>query len=122
VIVASYERDSSNPDDVSSQSCPKPPPPTTREPHIDAPTIPTTNTLTWINAAPPHPTKEPLDIPTSFWGTSGGAFRADGEVTDSAGPFANVEAGSRMMWRGKALGPQPPTPGNLFKATMHITP
>jgi hypothetical protein len=66
VIVASYERDSSNPDDVSSQSCPKPPPPTTREPHIDAPTIPTTNTLTWINAAPPHPTKEPLDIPTSF--------------------------------------------------------
>ena len=54
------------------------------------------------------------------WGASGGAFQADGEVTNSTGPFANVEPGSRMIWRGKAVGPQPPTPGTVFKATMHI--
>ena len=57
------------------------------------------------------------------WGTSGGAFRADGEVTSSAeaGPFANVEPGSRMIWRGRVLGPQPPAPGAVFEATVHIT-
>jgi hypothetical protein len=64
-----------------------------------------------------------LEGTNNGWGTSGGAFRADGEVTDSAdaGPFASVEPGSRMIWRGRALGPQPPTPGTQFKATMHIT-
>jgi hypothetical protein len=64
-----------------------------------------------------------LEGTNNGWGTSGGAFRADGEVTDTAdaGPFANVEPGSRMFWRGKALGPQPPAPGTEFKATMHIT-
>jgi hypothetical protein len=64
-----------------------------------------------------------LEGTNNGWGTSGGAFRADGEVTDSAdaGPFANVEPGSRMIWRGRVLGPQPPTPGSLFQATMHIT-
>ena len=56
------------------------------------------------------------------WGTSGGAFRADGQVRDSAedGPFADVESGSRMIWRGKAVGPQPPMPGTIFNATLHI--
>lgn len=56
------------------------------------------------------------------WGTPGGFFRADGEVTeaDDEGPFANVADGSRMFWRGKALGPV--APGTQFKATLHITP
>jgi hypothetical protein len=65
-----------------------------------------------------------LEGTNNGWGTSGRAFRADGEVTDSAdaGPFANVEPGSRMIWRGRVLGPQPPTPGSVFQATMHITP
>jgi hypothetical protein len=61
------------------------------------------------------------------WATPGWAARADGEVTEAAdpGPFASVEPGSRMIWRGKILGysasAPPPAPGSEFKATLHIS-
>lgn len=58
------------------------------------------------------------------WGsTTGNNGRADGTVTfaDPDGPFAGVELGSRMFWRGKVLG-GPPVPGSEFKATLHIHP
>lgn len=54
---------------------------------------------------------------------TGNTFRADGTVTfaDPDGPFADVQVGSRMFWRGKVLG-GPPVPGSEFKATLHIHP
>ena len=56
-------------------------------------------------------------------GTLGGTYRADGEVTviDEFGPFADVAAGSRMLWRGKATNFKEDG-GDEFKATLHIFP
>lgn len=56
------------------------------------------------------------------WGsTTANNARADGTVTFADGPFADVELGSRMFWRGKVLD-GPPVPGSEFKATLHILP
>lgn len=57
------------------------------------------------------------------WGPPGATGKADGEVTgaDAEGPFAEVAAGSRMLWRGKVLGNEV-FPGAQFKATLHIFP
>ena len=56
------------------------------------------------------------------WGsTTGNVDKADGTVTfaDPLGPFADVDFGSRMLWRGKVLG-GPTEQGSEFKATLHI--
>jgi hypothetical protein len=52
------------------------------------------------------------------WGPPGMTGKADGTVTgaDPDGPFAEVDPGSRMMWRGKITSP------GEFKATLHIFP
>ncbi len=55
-------------------------------------------------------------------GTPGGAARADGTVSSAAhhGPFADVAAGSRMIWRGKVTNFK--EGADEFKATLHIFP
>ena len=56
-------------------------------------------------------------------GTPGaGTYRADGTVGPVAhpGPFADVAAGSRMIWRGKVTNLK--AGGDEFKATLHIFP
>ena len=61
------------------------------------------------------------------WGPPGVSAKAEGEVTYVAeeGPFANVELGSRMFWKGKVLDYRPNDPccdrGTEFKATLHIS-
>jgi len=55
-------------------------------------------------------------------GTPGGAARADGTVFSAAplGPFADVDPGSRMIWRGKVTNFS--GDADEFKATLHIFP
>jgi hypothetical protein len=50
------------------------------------------------------------------WGPPGMTAKADGVVETATGPFADVEPGSRMFWRGKVLDEAQ----TLFKATLHI--
>jgi hypothetical protein len=52
-----------------------------------------------------------------------GTYRADGTVGSAAdpGPFADVAAGSRMIWRGKVTSFIEDVP-HEFKATLHIFP
>ena len=51
-----------------------------------------------------------------------GTYQADGTVSSAAdgGPFADVAAGSRMIWRGKVTNLK--AGGDEFKATLHIYP
>ena len=51
-----------------------------------------------------------------------GTYQADGTVSSAAdgGPFADVAAGSRMIWRGKVTNLK--AGGDEFKATLHIFP
>jgi hypothetical protein len=55
-------------------------------------------------------------------GTLGGAAYANGAVSwaDPIGPFADVDPGSRMFWRGKITNFK--DAGDEFKATLHILP
>lgn len=53
-------------------------------------------------------------------GTPGGAARADGTVESAYGPFADVDPGSRMIWRGKVTNFD--GDADEFKATLHILP
>ena len=56
--------------------------------------------------------------------TPGATGRADGTVSSAAlypGPFADVAAGSRMIWRGKITSFIGDVPYE-FKATLHIFP
>ena len=51
--------------------------------------------------------------------------KAEGEVGYAAGPFADLELGSRMFWNGKALGSSAADPCcvpgvSVWKATLHI--
>jgi hypothetical protein len=50
------------------------------------------------------------------WGPPGMTGKADGVVETATGPFADVEIGSRMFWRGKVLDEAQ----TQFKATLHI--
>jgi hypothetical protein len=64
-----------------------------------------------------------LDGFNDGWGTpAAGTYRADGTVGPVAhpGPFADVAAGSRMIWRGKVTNLK--AGGDEFKATLHIFP
>jgi hypothetical protein len=56
--------------------------------------------------------------------TRGGAARADGTVASAAdpGPFVDVAAGSRMIWRGKITDFKEGPDADEFKATFHILP
>jgi hypothetical protein len=49
-------------------------------------------------------------------GTPGETGQAEGEVETATGPFAEVEPGARMFWRGKVVDDA----GTQFEATLHI--
>jgi len=55
-------------------------------------------------------------------GTAGGSAQADGTVESGYGPFADVDPGSRMIWRGKITNFKEDTLDLKFKATLHIFP
>ena len=60
-------------------------------------------------------------------GTTSGTFKANGEVTSAHGEFDGVKEGSRMIWRGKILGPArdtacPPPRYRVQGQTPHLPP
>jgi hypothetical protein len=62
------------------------------------------------------PARVLMDGTNTGWGPPGMTGKADGEVDTATGPFADVEPGARMFWRGKILDDAV----TQFKATLHI--